>query len=186
LEQQNQIRLTIAKIIREKSKACQLTQLEEILAGVTEQGLLKSESCDPGANLEAILRQVITDCEDLKEIAGENGIPHYYSSQSLTETYAGILVRKSENSLIAEIVRENSKIYPRPVPLDIFKESPFDLTQEDILARLRQMNDQEDYRDIAQTTTSIGTIFLYSNRHLDAGYASMLAEWIDVGQADNP
>jgi len=48
------------------------------------------------------------------------------------------------------------------------------------------MPGQEEYQDIAQTTTSIGTIFLYSTRHLDPGHASMLAEWFDVGQFNNP
>jgi hypothetical protein len=104
----------------------------------------------------------------------------------LSETYAGILVRKEENSLLAEVVRENSATYPRPVPLSIFREPPFDLTQEAILDCLAGMGKPGDYQDIAQTTTSIGTVFLYSNLHLDPIYASTLAEWIDVGQANNP
>ena len=87
---------------------------------------------------------------------------------------------------MAEIVRENSAIYPRPVPLNIFREPPFDLTQEEILDCLGKMGTQEEYQDITQTTTSIGTVFLYSNQHLDATYASILAEWLDVGQANNP
>ncbi len=48
------------------------------------------------------------------------------------------------------------------------------------------MRQQAEYQDIAQTTTSIGTIFLYFNQHLDPGHASMLTEWLDVGQANNP
>ncbi len=88
--------------------------------------------------------------------------------------------------LIAEIVRENSAIYPRPVPLDMFKHSPFDLTLEEIQASLAQMAGRDEYKDINQTTTSIGTVFLYSTSHLDPGYASMLAEWLDVEQANNP
>jgi hypothetical protein len=88
--------------------------------------------------------------------------------------------------LIAEIVRENSALYPRPIPMDTFKNSPFELTQEEILACLQKISGQEDYQDIARTTTSAGTVFLYSSRHLDQGYASMLAEWLDVGQFNNP
>jgi hypothetical protein len=88
--------------------------------------------------------------------------------------------------LIAEIVRENSAIYPRPVPIDMFKHLPFDLRLEEIQAYLAQMAKRDDYRDIKQTTSSIGTVFLYSTLHLDPGYASMLAEWVDVGQANNP
>jgi hypothetical protein len=186
VEQREQISLTIAKIIREKSETGQLVQLEEILKKVAEHGLPKSETSGHGANLEAILTEVVKENEDLKEVSGKNGVPHYYSSLSLSDTYAGILIRKEENSLIAEIVRENSKIYPRPVPIDIFRESPFDLAQHEILESMRRMGQDPEYQDIAQTITSIGTIFLFSSRHLDPVYASTLAEWVDVGQVNNP
>jgi hypothetical protein len=58
--------------------------------------------------------------------------------------------------------------------------------QEEILTCLEKMSDQKEYQDIAQTTTSTGTVFLYSDIYLDPGYASMLAEWLDVGQFNNP
>jgi hypothetical protein len=44
----------------------------------------------------------------------------------------------------------------------------------------------KEYQDIAQTTSSIGTVFLFSRLHLEPDYASMLAEWIDVGQSKSP
>jgi hypothetical protein len=186
VEQREQISLTIAKIIREKSETGQLVQLEEMLKKMAEHGLPKSETSGRGASLEAILTEVVKENEDLKKVSGKNRVPHYYSSLSLSDTYAGILIRKEENSLIAEIVRENSKIYPRPVPIDIFRESPFDLAQDEILESMRRMGQDPEYQDIAQTITSIGTIFLFSSRHLDPVYASTLAEWVDVGQVNNP
>jgi len=48
------------------------------------------------------------------------------------------------------------------------------------------MDAEEEYRDIMQTTTSVSGVFLYSTLHLDSEYASMLAEWLDVGQFENP
>jgi hypothetical protein len=181
-----EIRLTIARIIREKSEAGQLVQFEELLTELAGQGLPASEVAYQRSHFKDVIRQMISENEDIKEISNRNQIPHYYSSRSLSETYAGILVRKEENSLIAEVVRENSAIYPRPVPVNIFREPPFDLTQEEILDCLEKMGKQGEYQDIAQTTTSIGTVFLYSNQHLDPHYASTLAEWLDVGQANNP
>jgi hypothetical protein len=188
MEQQETIYLAIAKIIRERSEIGKLIQFEEILTELTRQGLLKSEVADERSHFEAILRETVEKNEDLKEISCRDAGPYYYSVQGLSEAYARILIRKEENPLLlmAEIVRENSAIYPRPVPLDLFKESPFDLAQEEILECLKKMGKQGEYQDISQTTTSIGTIFLYSKRHLDSGYASMLAEWLDVGQANNP
>jgi hypothetical protein len=188
MEQQETIYLAIAKIIRERSEIGKLIQFEEILIELTRQGLLKSEVADKRSHFEAILREAVEKNEDLKEISSRDGGPYYYSAQSLSEAYARILILKGENPLLlmAEIVRENSAIYPRPVPLDLFKESPFDLTQEEILECLEKMGKKGEYQDISQTTTSIGTIFLYSKGHLDSGYASMLAEWLDVGQTNNP
>jgi hypothetical protein len=43
-----------------------------------------------------------------------------------------------------------------------------------------------EYRDISQVSTSTGHVFLYCSKHLDRDYALMLAEWIDVGQFENP
>ena len=188
MERQDQICSAIAKLIRDKSKTRQLVQFDEILTELNGQGLLNSEIVDQRAHFEAMIRQAVKENEDLKEISGRNGILYYYCARSLSETYAGLLVHKEEGAveLIAQIVRENSATYPRPVPLDIFRESPFDLTQEEILECLNKMGRQGEYQDIAQTTTSIGTKFLFSSHHLDPDYASTLAEWLDVGQVNNP
>lgn len=187
MEQREKIRLTIVKIIRDKSEAGQLVKFEELLTEFAGQGLSDSNvAAHQTSHFEGVLMQVMLENDDIKEISGRNRIPHYYSLRSLSETYAGILVRKEEKSLIAEIVRENSAIYPRPVDLNIFREAPFDLTQEEILDFLGEIGKQGEYQDIARTTTSIGTVFLYSNQHLDPNYASTLAEWLDVGQVNNP
>ncbi len=188
MEQREQITLTIAQIIRDRSETGQLVQFEEIWTELTGQGLLTLEADDPRSHSQGIVREVVKGNEDLREIPGAHGIAYFYSTQSLSETYAVILARKKGDplQLIAQIVRENSSVYPRPVPLDIFRESPFDLTGEDILAFLDKMGQQREYQDIAQTTTSIGTKFLFSSRHLNPDYASTLAEWLDVGQVNSP
>ena len=188
MEQQEVVSLAATKLIRERSEKGQLVQFEEILAELDRQGPLESEIADQRSYLRAVLEQAFKKNGDLREISGKDGTPHYYSTQSLSETYAQILVMRRKNPLllIAQIVRENSAIYPRPVPFSIFRESPFDFTPEEISECLKNMREGNEYQDIAQTTTSIGTIFLYSNRHLDADYASMLAEWFDVGQVNNP
>jgi hypothetical protein len=188
VEQQEQVYTAIAQIIRERSETGQLVQFEEILTELTGQGLLTSEADDPRPHLQGIVREAVKTNEDLREIPGAHGIAYFYSTQTLSETYAVILARKKGDplELIAQIVRENSSVYPRPVPLDLFRESPFDLTGEEILACLDKMGQQKKYQDIAQTTTSIGTKFLFSSRHLNPDYASKLAEWFDVGQINNP
>ena len=182
MEQEEVICLVAANIIRKKSESEQLTLPEEILTELIGQGLPKSQEG------EDILKRVVEKHEDIRKISGPSGILRYYSMESLSETYAKLLIQKEGDplSLMAEIVRENSATYPRPVPIEMFRDSPFDLTQEEILECLKKMAEQKEYQDIARTTTSIGTIFLYSTRHLEPDYASSLAEWLDVGQANNP
>lgn len=188
MEKQEQISQTIARIIRERSETAQLTQSEEIWAQIVGLGLVTSGAADETVNFKAILEQVVQENTDLMEISAENGLAYYYSTRNLSETYAGILVSKEEGplSVIARVVRENSEIYPRPVSLDFFNRSPFDLTQEEILGCLEKMGAQGEYQDIARTTTSVGTVFLYSSRYLEPDYAFTLAEWLDVGQANSP
>ena len=48
------------------------------------------------------------------------------------------------------------------------------------------MREQKEYQDIAQTVTSVGTQFLYSTDYLDPDHTFTLAEWLDVGQLNNP
>ena len=141
-----------------------------------------------GCQFEAILKQTIENNGDLKEICDRQNIPHYYSSESMVERYANILIQKGGDSLVlmAEMIRENSKMYPRPIPLRVFTESPFGFAREEIISQIRRMAEQEEYQDIRQTTTSIGTVFLFSTLYLDPDYATFLAEWIDVGQVNNP
>lgn len=178
----------IANLIRKKSEAGQLVIQNEILHELREQSVLKSERGDDPNTLITILKKTMETNDDIKEIQGLEGASYYYSSQYMSETYSRILLQKEGNplQLIAEIVRENSVIYPRPIPLDTFKNSPLGMTQEEILMYLQQMIRHDEYKDIAQTTTSAGTVFLYSTAYLNPDYASMLAEWLDVGQFNNP
>ena len=119
---------------------------------------------------------------------GRDGVPRYFSVEFLSETYARILLHKEGDpfDLIAEIVRENSAKYPRPTSLETLQGPPFDLTVDQLQACLEQMKGRAGYEDIAQTRTSAGTVFLYSVTHLNPAYASMLAEWLDVGQFNSP
>jgi hypothetical protein len=76
----------------------------------------------------------------------------YHAPALLSRTYASILDRKtSPLLLIAEEVRRNSAEYPRPVPLDFFEQSPFDLTPEQIEVGLKTMAENPEFVDITYT-----------------------------------
>ncbi len=67
----------------------------------------------------------------------------------------------------------------------MFTQPPFELTFQEVLNDLERMAAEEEYGDIRQTMTPASRVFLYSTLHLEPEYASMLAEWFDVGQLDN-
>lgn len=177
----------IVHFVERSSAAGRLVTAEDIRSGLAGTGTSAEWDPDPEAFGQS-LKETVARNEELKEIADGKALSHYYSSRTMTETYAGLLVRKGQDPmlLVTDIVRENSRRYPRPVPLGMFGDAPFGLTPEEISSCLRRIADQEEYRDIRQTTTSIGTVFLFSTLHLEPDYASFLAEWIDVGQVKSP
>jgi len=178
----------IAAMIRQSSEASRLLSESEIHRRAADQHLLTSPAADPAEEVGNILKKVVEGSEDLHELASQDGSRHYYSSHFMTGAYARILLQKKGDQLrlIAETVRENCALYPRPVPLDIFTQPPFGLARQEVLEDLERMAAEEEYRDILPTTTSASRIFLYSTLHLEPEYASMLAEWLDVGQFNNP
>ena len=178
----------MADIVREKSKAGQLVSAEELLQGLRPEHASTPEESGEATSAEALLRKAMGENEDLREVKTKEGCAFYYSSMFMSDTYATLLLHKEEGpvSLIADTIREDSDRYPRPTPLDVFKEPPFDLSQEEILSCLEEMSIRDEFQDISQVSTSIGHVFLYSSRYLDRDYALMLAEWIDVGQFENP
>ena len=175
-------------MIRQESEAGQLISGSEIFRRVADQHLFALPAADPAEEVGNILRKGVEEGEDIHELAAEDGSRRYYSSHFMTATYARILLQKQGDPLrlIAETVRENSAAYPRPVPLDIFTQPPFDLTRQEVLNHLERMAAEEQYRDILPATTSASSVFLYSTLHLEPDYASMLAEWLDVGRFNNP
>ena len=178
----------VAAMIRQSSEAGQLISDSEILHRATDQHLLSSLTTDLPAETEKFLRKAIDENEDLQELAARDGSRQYYSSNFMTEAYALMLLQKQGGpfQLIAAVVRQNSAVYTRPVPADIFTQQPFGLTLQEVLKNLGRMETEAEYRDIVSTTTSTSRVFLYSTLHLEPEYASMLAEWFDVGQFENP
>lgn len=178
----------IAESIRKKSQAGQLTSENEIFQELLKQDILKGDREESQLLFKEILEETLNRYEDFEKLPDKGEGPRFYSSQFMTESYTRILLQKETDLLllIAEVVRENSEAYPRPVPLELFGDSPFNLTQGELQGYLEQMAKEEGYRDIKQTTTSTGNVFLFSSLHLEPDYASMLAEWFDVGQFNNP
>jgi len=177
-----------AQIIRKLSGAGRFAVTADVLEELEGLGLFPEAAEEVPTALDEILAAALSAHPDLVPVEGGSGERRFYSSQFMTQAYAALLLRKEGEPLhlIAETVRENSALYPRPLPLGAFAQPPFSLTREEVLSYLRRMAGEDAYRDIARTRTSAGNEYIYSTAHLDADHASSLAEWIDVGQFDNP
>jgi len=178
----------IVDFVREKSREGKLTSRDELLLHLTDGNRLPAPAEEQATAFESSLQEAFGKNQDLQEMADPAGLIYFCSSQYMTEAYTDILIRKkgSPLDLMAGIIRENSAVYPRPIPLGTFKQPPFDMAEDDIRACLKQMANQEEYQDIRQTTTSVGTTYLFSSTHLEPDHASMLAEWLEVGQFQSP
>jgi hypothetical protein len=178
----------VAEFIRESSRAGELLALADIEAEIAGQTIPVSEGTTEQVQILALIQEAIFSHDDIGVILDDSGGAWYFSERFMTGAYARVLLLKGEGPLkmMAEVIREHSRVYPRPVPLALFQCSPFNLSNDEIALCLKEMMDKPPYRDIAHLTTSIGNLFAYSTDHLDANYASMLAEWADVGQVENP
>ncbi|HEY9053463.1 MAG TPA: hypothetical protein VIO60_01450, partial [Rectinemataceae bacterium] len=113
----------------------------------------------------------------------------YFSSLSMSDTYALHLARAADSDkvlLIAETVRDESRIYPRPTDPRCFSDPPFGLVPDEIDEALSQIRQRPETADISFCTASNGAVYLYSKEFLEERLAESLAEWIEVGQKENP
>ena len=194
----------IADFIRERSNGGELTAPSDLEARFGDS-VLKQATGDPdrplperealdslkssmAERLGDLILDAVSNHDDIQVVTDDAGSSFYYSGLYMTGAYAGILALKGRGPfrMMAEVIREHSRIYPRPVPAALFRCTPFDLDDDLITQGLEEMTKMSPYRDIAQLTTSAGNVFLYSTDYLDRDYAAMLAEWVDVGQAENP
>lgn len=178
----------IVVMIRQCSEEGRIIAEDEILKCAARLGILILPWEDQGEEVKSILDGIEAKSGDVRTLVARDGSRWFYSAQYMTDAYADLLLQKQEDpvQLIAAIVRENSRAYPRPVPLDYFTRHPFDLSGQEVLDYVKQMTADHAYADIVSITTSTSMEFLYSTLHLEPAHASLLAEWFDTGQASNP
>lgn len=178
--------LALADAIREASRAGQLVGRDELFSKLRARGLPDLDESD-APDRESLLTETLAMHQDLEALTSTSGEILYHVPSLLSRSYACILVRKgSPVVLMAEEVRRNSAEYPRPVPLDLFEQPPFDLSPEQIKTSLESMAASSEFQDITFTTTSTGAVYLFSSLHLERPYATFLAERADIGLLLNP
>ena len=127
-----------------------------------------------------------SDCGLAKLVSWDN-VEYYHYRPLLSCTYARILSAKNNPvEQLCDLVRESSRIYPRPVVVETFQQPPFNFTPEQIQEILQQISKDPKRQDIRYTETSIGTVYLYSRTYLEDDYADFIAEHIDVDILESP
>lgn len=110
-------------------------------------------------------------------ISAPDGKEYLYFKPLISHSYARILADKDDSEAqIVNQIRDNSRIYPRPVPSQMFLEEPFNFDRSTLESLLRSIGEKEGNQDIKLTQTSSGTIYLYSDKYLEDDLADFLAE----------
>lgn len=114
---------------------------------------------------------------------------YLFSEEYITNNYAKMMISVDEKDMfktIAETVREESKLYPRPTDIRLFSHAPFKLSKNDFNEVYAQLKKKEEYKDIQETRASNNALYLYSSMYMKHAHAASLAEWIEVGAEQNP
>lgn len=175
---------TLARTIRADSAGHRLSALSALRTAHPVPQELQDEF--PRGVEEAIERA--EGAEDLKKMSGSSET-WFFSERSMTGAYALHLLRLEERDpvrLIADTVRDDSRIYPRPTDIRFFNDPPFSMSDRDLRQALGMMELRPDCADIRRCNASNGALYLYSTLHLAENLAESLCEWIEVGQKENP
>jgi len=163
--------------VREASAATRLIAADEVVNQLRQHGFGECPEMLPEVDPCSKVTAILSELPDIATFVSLSGRTVYHDPALLSRTFARILDRKgSPAMLLAEEVRSNSREYPRPVPVELFEAPPFDLSPEIIEATLTAMAADPVYQDITFTTTALGSVYLFSSRHLERSYATFLAE----------
>jgi hypothetical protein len=166
----------LADAVRRASLAGEVVELYEIWGGGEE--VYSNLTASPGA----------ADITDIQLIR-DGGEIFLFSDRHMTRAYAEAAVRAATGDhprILAETVRSDSATYPRPTPIKAFLAAPYLLPIEDVIAAAERMRMDPRYADISFTRASNGDLFLFSSNHMNRAQAESMAEWLAVGQSDNP
>ena len=119
------------------------------------------------------------DCERIATLVGAHSY-YLYDRGFMTDAYARWAFLAAEDDRMVtfvECVREESRVYPRPLAASSLKNPPFRMTDEDIAAAWEAVQASGDHPDIERTVASNGDAYFFSTDFLSPAYAASLAEW---------
>ena len=105
---------------------------------------------------------------------------YLYDSNVMIDAYAHwpfLAVEDDDMATFVDCVREESRVYSRPLPMQSLNNPPFRLSDERIAVVWDAVRESGTYPDIQQTVASNRDAYYFSTEFLSPAYASSLAEW---------
>lgn len=113
---------------------------------------------------------------------------YLYDSARMKPAYARWAFLAQEDdplTTFAYCVREDSRVYPRPLAESSLMNDPFNMSPKAVRAAFAEAQSAPAFSDIERTQASNGDIYYYSADHLSAEHARALAEWESVERLRN-
>lgn len=134
-----------------------------------------------------VLDNVLADDCGVYQIQAWDNQLYLHYRPLLSSSYAKLLTAQNNPvEMVCEFVRDSSALYPSPVLVASLQSPPFNFEAETIEELLRNISADPNCKDIRCTQSSLGTVYLYSDRYLSDDYADFLAEHLDVSLVSNP
>ncbi|WP_261433762.1 iron-sulfur cluster assembly scaffold protein [Berryella wangjianweii] len=127
---------------------------------------------------------LMVECSTIAVIEGEYEY-YLYDTEAMTSSFAHwsfLAAEGNDAATLVDCVREESRLYPRPMPASGFSNRPFHKTPDEVERIFAEVRESGNYPDIERTVASNGDVYFYSTRYLDPDYAASLAEWRAVGR----
>lgn len=128
------------------------------------------------------------DVSDVVLLYGKKSV-YLYSKPLLSSSFAHALFITTENddfSTFIDVVRTESRVYPRPVSILDFMNPPYLWSIEKTRSLFESIGDEEAFADIHSCKTSLDETFFYSTRFLSDAQGKALAEFYGVEKGRNP
>jgi hypothetical protein len=142
--------------------------------------------------IAAILEEMRTEDRyaDIKPVTSPIGDVYYHSDRHMSGYYAVVLARvaaKDPVATVAAMVRDESRIYPRPTCIEFFMEPIFKIPPGDLKAVFDEMVKKPDYGDIKlMVHPETGGVYAYSSQYLSGDVAYQMMHWVEVVKPANP
>ena len=114
---------------------------------------------------------------------------YLFSERVMTRAYAqwAFLAEEGDDlATFAFCVREDSRLYPRPMALESLENPPFRMTAAHIEELFQRAQAQPGLEDLERCEASNGDVYFYSTQHLSPQRARSLAERRSVLIPNNP